>query len=149
MPAVLRQFSTAQLRIVGGGDDLPRLEAIVNELGLGEAVHFTGIIEDEQLRREYQECDIFALPSRKEGFGLVYLEAMSYGKPCLAARAGGAPEVVNRDVGVLVEYANTEQIAVAVSDLIRHPRDPQVIRRHKESFCMASFRSRLIAALSI
>ena len=147
MPLVLRQFPSAQLRIVGGGDDVARLQQLVGSLGLERVVHFTGLVGDEALRTEYATCDIFALPSRKEGFGLVYLEAMAYGKPCLAARAGGAPEVVNREVGALVEYGNTGQIAVAVADIIRHPRAPDAILRRAQEFAFPAFQRKLAAAL--
>ncbi len=147
MPEVLRQFPTAQLRIVGGGDDRPRLEGIATTLGLGRAVHFNGIIDDAVLRQEYLACDLFALPSRKEGFGLVYLEAMTYGKPCLAARAGGAPEVVTPDVGVLVEYGNVHQIATSVADLMSHRRDPARARKRAAEFSFPVFAERVIRML--
>lgn len=148
MPVILREYPKAQLRIVGGGDDLPRLQEIAETLKLGNAVTFTGILSDEELRREYQACDLFALPSRKEGFGLVYLEAMAYGKPCLAARAGGAPEVVNDDVGAVVEYGNTDQIALAVADLLRHPREAAAMRARVEAFSFLRFQQRLAVALT-
>lgn len=147
MPQILRQYPAAQLRIVGGGDDERRLRDLVQTLHLEDTVHFAGIINDAALSREYAACDIFALPSRKEGFGLVYLEAMAHGKPCLAARAGGAPEVVNSEVGALVEYGNTDQIAVAVADLVRHPRDPAAISRRAEQFAFPAFKQHLTAAL--
>jgi glycosyltransferase involved in cell wall biosynthesis len=147
MPLILRQFPLAELRIVGGGDDRPRLEQIVQEHGLEGAVHFCGMVDDTALRKEYRTCDIFALPSRKEGFGLVYLEAMSYGKPCLAARAGGAPEVVNKEVGAMAEYGNIDQVAIAISDLVRHPRDAAAIRQWAEGFGVEAFKRRLAAAL--
>lgn len=148
MPILRRWYPDAELRIVGGGNDRPRLESLVRQLGVERAVHFTGIIEDGQLRREYAACDIFALPSRKEGFGLVYLEAMSFGKPCLAARAGGAPEVVNEEVGALVEYGNVEQIAVMLDDLLTHPRDQAAIERRARDFSFSVFRDRVRASLS-
>lgn len=147
MPVVLRQLPSAQLRIVGGGDDLVRLQQLVGALGLDGVVHLTGIVGDKALRAEYAGCDIFALPSRKEGFGLVYLEAMSYGKPCLAARAGGAPEVVNSEVGALVEYGNTDQIAVAVADLVRHLRAPAAMLNRAKEFSYPAFMRRLATAL--
>lgn len=149
MPLILRQYPSAQLRIVGGGDDVTRLQQLVGTGGLEDAVRFAGIVGDEALRGEYADCDIFALPSRKEGFGLVYLEAMAQGKPCLAARAGGAPEVVNSAVGALVEYGNTDQIAVAVADLLRHPRDPRAIRRRADEFSFPVFTQRLASALTL
>jgi phosphatidylinositol alpha-1,6-mannosyltransferase len=147
MPQILRDFTGARLRIVGGGDDQPRLAALVRSLGLDHAVHFTGVVDDAVLRREYEACDLFALPSRKEGFGLVYLEAMNSGRPCLAARAGGAPEVVNEEVGALVEYGNIDQIALAVADLVRHPRDAAAMRRRAAEFAFPEFKRRLGEAL--
>ncbi|MBX3739262.1 MAG: glycosyltransferase family 4 protein [Candidatus Didemnitutus sp.] len=148
MPAILRQFPRAQLRIVGGGDARPRLEALAHGRVAAEAVAFLGPIDDAALRAEYEACDLFALPSRKEGFGLVYLEAMSYGKPCLAARAGGAPEVVDDDVGAVVEYGNTEQIALAVADLVYHPRSADAIAARVTYFAYPQFVQRLTRALT-
>ncbi|MBI2513892.1 MAG: glycosyltransferase family 4 protein [Opitutae bacterium] len=147
MPAILRQFPTAQLRVVGGGDARASLEALARERSLGDAVRFLGLVDDAVLRDEYQSCDLFALPSRKEGFGLVYLEAMSYGKPCVAARAGGAPEVVDDHVGALVEYGNVEQIALAVADLVRHPRNAKAIAARVVQFSYANFSAKLAALL--
>jgi phosphatidylinositol alpha-1,6-mannosyltransferase len=149
MPAILQRYPRAQLRIVGGGDDRARLERFAGALGLGAAVHFTGVISDAELKQEYERCDLFALPSRKEGFGLVYLEAMTYGKPCIAARAGGAPEVVNAKVGFLVEYGNVDQIALAAADIIDHPRDPAAVREQAAAFSFSVFREKLAAALIV
>lgn len=146
MPLILQRYPGARLRIVGGGTDRPRLDALVRETGVGRAVEFTGIIDDRQLHDEYEACDIFALPSRKEGFGLVYLEAMNLGKPCLAARAGGAPEVVNAEVGALVEYGHVDQIALAVEELLTHPRPPEAMRRRAAEFGFPAFAERLRAA---
>lgn len=148
LPLLRRLHPRAALRIVGGGDDLPRLQALAARLGLQSAVTFAGNIDDAALAREYAACDVFALPSRKEGFGLVYLEAMSYGKPCLAARAGGAPEVIDEQVGALAEYGNIPEIAAALNDLVLHPRDPAVIRQHAARFAFPTFRPRLAAALA-
>ena len=148
MPLVLRDFPHARLRIVGGGDDAPRLQALAAQLGVAAAVVFTGIISDEALRAEYTACDLFALPSRKEGFGLVFLEAMIFGKPCIGARAGGTPEVINDAVGQLVEYGHIPDLAAAVADLVRHPRDSEVVRRHASAFAFPAFTRLLAAALN-
>ncbi|MBI2517782.1 MAG: glycosyltransferase family 4 protein [Opitutae bacterium] len=147
LPLVRREHPGATLRIVGGGDDLPRLQALAARVGVETAVSFAGSIGDEALRGEYAACDLFALPSRKEGFGLVFLEAMTHGKSCLGARAGGVPEVLNDEVGALAEYGNIPNIAAAVSDLLRYPRDPVRIRAHAGSFAFPRFKQRLAAAL--
>lgn len=148
MPLIRREYPAARLRIVGKGDDQPRLTALAARLGVAGSVDFLGPIDDEALRAEYAACDLFALPSRKEGFGLVYLEAMTYGKPCIGARAGGVPEVINDSVGQLVEYGNLADLAAAVSDLVRHPRDSEVVRRHADSFAFPAFQRRFAAVLN-
>lgn len=148
MPLLRKEHPAARLRIVGKGDDLPRLTALAQRLGVGGSVDFLGPVSDEDLRAEYAACDLFALPSRKEGFGLVYLEAMTYGKPCLGARAGGTPEVITPAVGELVDYGNLFDLAAAVADLIRHPRESGVVRRHADSFAFPLFTRRLAAALA-
>ncbi len=148
MPLVRREFPLARLRVVGQGDDQPRLQALGQRLGVAFAVEFTGPLSDEALRAEYAACDFFALPSRKEGFGLVFLEAMTHGKACLGARAGGTPEVITDATGQLVEYGNIPDLAAAVSDLVRHPRDSEVVRRHADSFAFPAFTRRLAAALA-
>jgi glycosyltransferase involved in cell wall biosynthesis len=73
---------------------------------------------------------------------------MAYGKPCVAARAGGAPEVITPAVGALAEYGNISEIAAAVNDLVLHPRDPAAVRAHAASFAFPAFRRRLAAALA-
>jgi len=148
LPQLRRDFPLVRLRIVGQGDDLPRLTALAERLGVASSVDFLGPLPDEALRGEYASCDLFALPSRREGFGLVYLEAMTHGKSCLAARAGGAPEVVNVEVGCLVDYANLADLAAGLTDLARHPRDSGVVRRHAGSFAFPVFSRRLAEALA-
>jgi glycosyltransferase involved in cell wall biosynthesis len=147
MPMVRRLYPAVRLRIVGKGDDLPRLTALAQRLGVAGSVDFLGPIPDEALRAEYAACDLFALPSRKEGFGLVYLEAMTYGKPCIGARAGGVPEVITDDIGQLVEYGNLFELASAIADLVHHPRSAQAVRERAESFAFPVFTGRLAAAL--
>lgn len=147
LPLVRRQHPAATLRIIGGGDDRPRLETLARDRGVASAVEFAGMVDDDALRAAYAACDLFALPSRREGFGLVFLEAMVHGKPCLGARAAGIPEVINDRVGVLAEYGNIPDIAAAVNDLVRHPRHSAAIREHAATFDFRAFSQRLNAAL--
>ena len=148
MPRIRQNHPRATLRIVGTGADLPRLQQLAAAQDTADAIRFLGHISDDELRREYAHCDVFALPSRKEGFGLVYLEAMSHGKPCLGANAGGAPEVINAAVGTLVDYGDQAQIAAAIDDLVGHPREPDRIRRHADTFAYPAFKQRLSALLA-
>ena len=148
MPAVRAAIPAAQLRIVGRGDDLPRLRGIAAQLGVTDTVTFTGFVEDAQLQRELDECRLFALPSRKEGFGLVFLEAMARSRPCLGARAGGVPEVISEESGVLIEYGDIPGIAAACIAALRRDWDERAILARAEHFSYEAFRRRLAEQLS-
>jgi phosphatidyl-myo-inositol dimannoside synthase len=103
------------LTFIGGGDDLSRLEAKVKSLGLAACVAFRGAVGNDDLAAAYRGCDLFAMPSSGEGFGIAFLEAMSYGKPCLGARCGGIPEVVDDGTdGFLVSPGSVDEIAVCL-----------------------------------
>jgi glycogen synthase len=85
-------------------------------------VQFLGGVSDEQLNQLYQSCDLFVAPSLYESFGLIYLEAMNYGKPVIGCRAGGIPEVVEDGVtGILVEPEAPQALAEAILRLVRSP----------------------------
>jgi len=148
MPQVRARLPGARLIVVGGGNDEGRIRQLARENGGPGAVDVLGRVDDAALRAEYARCTLFALPSRKEGFGLVFLEAMSFGKPCLGARAGGIPEVVTEDVGELVEYGHVDHIADACVRLALRRFDPLKIRAHLNAFSFDVFRQRLKAALS-
>jgi glycosyltransferase involved in cell wall biosynthesis len=115
MVQVLKRVPGAIYTVVGSGRDVVRLMALADHLGVSEHVHFAGRLDESALGRAYQNCDVFALPSAKEGFGIVFLEAMAAGKPVIAARAGGVPEVVSDGItGVLIDYGD----AVALADVL-------------------------------
>ena len=110
-----------QLEIVGEGDDLERLKSKTQMLQVNCAVTFSGALNDSELAARYRACDLFALPSKAEGFGIVFLEAMSYGKPCVAAASGGAPEVIaNGRDGFLVPYGDVAELASCLRMVSRH-----------------------------
>jgi len=147
MPQILRTAPRTKLRIIGRGDDLPRLSNLVDDNRLGDFVEFTGFVSDKQLRQEFSQCTCFAMPSQNEGFGLVYLEAMTAGKPCLAATAGGAPEVISPQSGILVPYGDVQAIATACLKLIERKWNPAAIQACAQKFSFANFRERLAAAI--
>jgi phosphatidyl-myo-inositol dimannoside synthase len=148
MPEILAAMPDARLRIVGRGDDLPRLQGLRNALGLRHAIEFTGFVDDRQLAHELSECRLFALPSRKEGFGLVFLEAMSRSRPSWGPRAGGIPEVISEDTGVLVDYADIGGIARASVAALRRDWDENAILARARFFSYEPFKARLASLLA-
>jgi glycosyltransferase involved in cell wall biosynthesis len=120
MPAVLERVPDAFYVIVGDGTDRKRLEDLSEQAGVKERVFFPGYVQDEPLCSYYNACDIFVLPSTREGFGIVFLEAMYYGKPCVGARAGATPEVIEDGVtGLLSDPENPKQLADAITRILQ------------------------------
>ena len=148
MPLVRKEIPDATLRIIGHGDDALRLRHLANDLGLFQEVQMLGFVEDDELQRQLAQCTLFALPSKKEGFGLVFLEAMAQGRPCLGARAGGIPEVITPDTGLLCEYGDVPGIAAACAEGLRRSWDPDTILARVRDFSFERFRGRLYAALN-
>lgn len=125
-PAVRARVPDARLLIVGDGDDRVRLEQVARDRGIREAVQFLGQVPAAELMTWYERCAIFVLPSTREGFGLVYLEAMRAGKPCVAC-AGAADEIVEADAsGIILQDQRPEPLAAA---LIRLYLDPSLRAR--------------------
>jgi len=121
----------ARLEVAGDGDDRPRLEALARERGVAPQVRFHGCVSDPELRGLYAACDVFVLPSGGEGFGIVYLEAMAFSRPSIAADAGGAPHAVRDGIsGWLVPYARPDRIAERLQALAGVPDE---LRRVGES----------------
>jgi glycosyltransferase involved in cell wall biosynthesis len=154
LPAVRRRVPEALLVIVGRGGDQPRLRRLADELGLAGHVHFAGMVPDPLLPAYYEAAEVFAMPSRAEGFGLVYLEAMYHGKPCVAGTRDAAGEVVRDGVtGLLVEPGNVGQLEAA---LLRPLEDREAAARMGRAgrarldahFTFEHFADRLKAALA-
>jgi asparagine synthase (glutamine-hydrolysing) len=151
MPEVVRRVPNARLLVVGRGDDLPRLQGNAHQAGLiaSGAVEFLGAIPDLQLDELLGSCRVFALPSKSEGFGLVYIEAMARGRPCVGARAGATPEIITEDTGVLADYGDISQIAAACVTALRRPWSQAPMLARAEQFSFARFKERLASYLTI
>ncbi len=108
--------------IVGSGEDRAFLERVARRCGVASRVHFRPGAADAELAGMYRQCHAFVLPSGNEGFGIVYLEAMYFGAPVIAAAAKGALDVVtDGETGLLAAFADTVAIAAAIDRLAADP----------------------------
>lgn len=109
-----------QARFVGGGEFdaewTTRLLQQVQTAGLQDRVTFVGALNE--LHAEYSGADIFVLPSLFEGYGMAFAEALAYGLPIIAARAGAVPTVVPASAGVLVEPGSVQDLRAALQALL-------------------------------
>ena len=119
LPRLLTEWPDVQLVAVGDGDDQGWLEQIADAQGVRRHVHFLSKLKYPEIAACYQGCEIFALPSAGEGFGLVYLEAMACGKPVIGGAHGGAPEVIDDGkTGFLVQHGDAGQLATSLEALL-------------------------------
>ncbi|HEX3557493.1 MAG TPA: glycosyltransferase family 4 protein [Thermoanaerobaculia bacterium] len=120
LPRLLGLCPNARLVVAGEGDDRRRLGEKAAYLGVGAAVTFAGFTSEATLAELYRRCAALVLPSRGEGFGLVYLEAMRAARPVLAARSSAAEEIVAPgETGLLVDPDDREDLARALARLLR------------------------------
>ena len=132
LPSVIERVPNLKYLIVGDGDDRPRLEKLVQDLRLQSHVLFLGEVRDDALLAAcYRACDVFILPARTviddrdpkgEGFGIVYLEAMTFGKPVIVPNYGAPADIIRHGQhGLLVDPEDSEAIAASLTDLLTHP----------------------------
>jgi phosphatidylinositol alpha-1,6-mannosyltransferase len=152
-PLVLKRNPQAQLWIVGEGDLRPELDVLVKSQGLGPSIKFLGAVSESQKLQLLTECRCLALPSRAEGFGLVYLEAMRLGRPCLVSLRDAGREVINPpEAGLAVNSENPETLADAILQMLTPGSEwsqwsYQAQRRYEATFTVQHFQQRLTTAL--
>lgn len=135
------------LTVVGDGPDRERMEKVVADRGLGQAVHFVGSKSQDEVARTLAEADIFVLPSFAEGVPVVLMEAMGAELPVIATYVGGMTELVDNEVsGLLVRPFDTEQLADAVRRLVEDPKLRQRLGRSGRRTVLEHFTSEAEAA---
>lgn len=126
----------AKLLLVGEGPDLPKIRCKIESLGLQDKVFFLG--KQDEIAQVISMADVLLLPSEKESFGLVALEAMACGVPTVGSQAGGVPElVIHGTTGYLAEIGNTEAMAEYAVELLS---DEAMAERFREA-CLARART--------
>lgn len=132
----VQQKIPAKLLLVGEGPDLPKIRCKIESLGLQDKVFFLG--KQDQIAEVISMADVLLLPSEKESFGLVALEAMACGVPTIGSQAGGVPElVVHGSTGYLAEIGNTEAMADYAVELLS---DEAMAERFREA-CLTRART--------
>lgn len=117
----LREGMNVKLCIAGSPDQrYPEPAVLARELGIADAIQWTGYLTDEALVETYRRADLLVHPSRYEGFGLQILEAMACGTPVLSSNAGSLPEVVG-DAGHMVSPDDTEGFVREIKTILTTP----------------------------
>jgi phosphatidylinositol alpha-1,6-mannosyltransferase len=127
LPAIKKAVPDVLYAILGGGDEKPLLENLVQNLHLQDHVIFMTDVDDNTMLQCYQQCDLFILPNRTvnqdiEGFGMVLVEAQSCGKTVIAGNSGGTKEtMIENKTGFIIDCSHPEPIANKLIKLLKHP----------------------------
>lgn len=129
MPNIIKEFPNIKYYIVGNGCELSNLRSLIRILNLGKYISIFTNVKNNNLSLFYSASDIFVLPciflkpNDVEGFGIVFLEANSYGKPVIGANTGGIPEaILENKTGILVDPNSIQDLEKSILKLIRNKR---------------------------
>ena len=121
LAAVRPHYPNISCEIIGDGPERQRLAGLARECKIADKVRFLGRQSREQVAKAMRRCELFALPSRYEGLGCVYLEAMSAEKPVIGCRGQGITEIIRHGSnGWLIDPGNLHELTAALSLLLQN-----------------------------
>ncbi len=127
MELINREVPDAKLTIIGRPgltsgefyDEREMFSNLAERIGIRKNIVFKDFVSGGMLLQHYSKCDVFALPSRMEGWGLTLMEAMAFGKPVVASRVGGIPELVEHGkTGLLIRSGDVKGLANSIIGLL-------------------------------
>jgi glycosyltransferase involved in cell wall biosynthesis len=126
--------------IIGDGPEKKNLRKLASSLGLANSVEFLGRLPHDKVMQWMAQADVFSLPSWREGFGVVYLEAMAHGKPVIACRGEGIEDVVkDGETGLLVIPKDVDNLVEALSFLLSHPKEAQAMGERARKLVLENY----------
>jgi glycosyltransferase involved in cell wall biosynthesis len=152
LPRILYQVPDLHYVVIGDGNFRTQLEDLARSLGVAHRTHFVGSVSDAEVAAYLDSSEAFVMPSRIEGFGLVFLEALAHGLPVIAGTHDAAREVLGPDAGVLVDTDDVLQVSEAVVQVLADTNLRRRLvaagrRRLDAKFRYPSFRQTLLAHL--
>ena len=142
--AFAKKYRNKNCKLVIGGDGSQKewLKQICKDEGVDNKVVFVGALSREEVSMWMSKCDVFVLPSRYETFGVVYIEALASGKPVIGAFNGGAEDIVNDKVGILVEKDNISMLSEAMEFIKKNINNYN--KDEIREYCVDNFSSKII-----
>jgi glycosyltransferase involved in cell wall biosynthesis len=124
------RWSGVRFRLIGDGPQRSEFQNHAHQLGLDPSITWE-LSSREQAAAEFQSCDCYVLPSHRESFGIVLVEALASGRPVIATRCGGPETIVNDANGLLVEPKDPEGLSRALEIMLNRARqyDPRQLRQ--------------------
>jgi glycosyltransferase involved in cell wall biosynthesis len=141
LPRLVAEIPNLVYIAVGDGSDRMRLEAKATALGVRDHCVFPGYVSESEKLEYYRSADLFAMPSRLEGFGYVFLEALATGLPVIASKIDGSREAIRDGAwGILVDPRTPEELIAAIRLGLTKPKVP--LRTELDYFSRGMFERR-------
>jgi glycosyltransferase involved in cell wall biosynthesis len=134
IPEIVGSNKNAYFIIAGKGDQENNLKNLVKKLNIMEYVYFPGFVNHELLPSYYSIADLFVLPSLYETFGLVYIDALSFGVPVVTTENGGSLDIIDELKGILVPPKDSKKLAEAVIKALNMTWNPEIIKKGLEKY---------------
>lgn len=131
--SALRDLPEYRLVLVGQGPMLERYQTMAREIGVADRVTFMGAVPHGELARLYSAADASILASAREGMPNVVLESLACGTPVVATQVGGIGEILNPDVGVMLEERSVPALVAGIRKLFSALPARETVRRHAET----------------
>jgi glycosyltransferase involved in cell wall biosynthesis len=116
---VLEQIPDAVFIMAGSGDMLPRMRALVEDLGITKSFRFPGWLRGAEIERAFSTADVYVMPSVSEPFGIAPLEAMSYDRPVIVSKQSGVSEILRN--ALKVDFWDVDKMASQIVGLLELP----------------------------
>ena len=147
LPALLKKNIPFKYILAGKADaaELERMNNLINSLGLEKQVLMPGFIADEEVTDHYLLADVFVMPSKGEGFGIVFTEAMACGLPVIAGNKDGSTEALQfGELGTLIDPDSAEELKEALVGVLQQEHDPKLVQEKMlQYFSFDRFKERL------
>ncbi len=134
LPQVKKHYPDVELILLGEGSLRSNLTEKAISLGVKDNVVFKGSLALTEVANYIRHASLLVLPSYREGVPNVLLESFASGTPVVATRVGGIPEIVNDDVGILVEKEQTDELATAILTALNKTWSQEKILTHAKKF---------------
>jgi glycosyltransferase involved in cell wall biosynthesis len=137
LPQLVKSGQPFKYILAGKADETEqkRMEEFIAAGGLQQYVLMPGFIADEEVTAHYLLADVFVMPSKGEGFGIVYLEAMACGLPVIAGNKDGSTEALQfGELGTLIDPDDTEQLQKAITTVLQQQKEAKLLQQKMLNF---------------
>jgi phosphatidyl-myo-inositol dimannoside synthase len=154
LPSLLQKNDSIKYLICGKADiaELNRMKTLINQYNLNDSVKLIGFVNDDELIQHYLMADAFVMPSKKEGFGIVFIEALACGVPVIAGNKDGSVDALqNGALGKLIDPDSEEELEQAILETLQQKNtSPQILQQNVlNSFGFEHYKKRLQNALQL